>query len=100
MSMKKLINDPFNVVDELIDGFVLANAHLVRRHPRVNAVIRKDAPISGKVAVLIGGGPVRGRPFAGRPRNAEGGQRRAFARRRPQLVHLARDGEGDLRDRR
>jgi len=34
MSMKKLVNDPFNVVDELIDGFVLANDEIASA-PRV-----------------------------------------------------------------
>ena len=28
----------------------------VRKHPRVNAVIRRDAPIQGKVGIVIGGG--------------------------------------------
>jgi phosphoenolpyruvate---glycerone phosphotransferase subunit DhaK len=56
MSMKKLINDPRNVVAELIDGFVLANERTVVKHPRVNAVIRRDAPVPGKVGVVIGGG--------------------------------------------
>lgn len=56
MLMKKLINDPRNVVQELIDGFVLANEKTVRKHPTVNAVIRRDAPVPGKVGVVIGGG--------------------------------------------
>ena len=56
MTMKKLINDPRNVVKELIDGFVLANERTVYKHPRVNAVIRRDAPVPGKVGLVIGGG--------------------------------------------
>lgn len=54
--MKKLINDPRNVVQELIDGFVLANEDTLYKHPRVNAVIRRGAPFPGKVGVVIGGG--------------------------------------------
>jgi phosphoenolpyruvate---glycerone phosphotransferase subunit DhaK len=54
--MKKLINDPRNVVQELIEGFILANEQTVRKHPRVNAVIRRDAPVRGKVGIVIGGG--------------------------------------------
>jgi dihydroxyacetone kinase-like protein len=54
--MKKLINDPRSVVQELIEGFVLANEHTVRKHPTVNAVIRRDAPVKGKVGIVIGGG--------------------------------------------
>ncbi len=56
MPMKKLINDPRNVVQELVEGFVLANEGSVRKHPRVNAVIRRDAPVQGKVGIVIGGG--------------------------------------------
>jgi dihydroxyacetone kinase-like protein len=56
MAMKKLINAPENVVDELIEGYVLANSHLVRRHSGVNAVIRTDAPVVDKVGIVIGGG--------------------------------------------
>jgi phosphoenolpyruvate---glycerone phosphotransferase subunit DhaK len=56
MIAKKLINHPDNVVDELIEGYVLANPRLVRKHPRVNSVIRTDAPIAGKVGIVIGGG--------------------------------------------
>jgi dihydroxyacetone kinase-like protein len=54
--MKKLINDPRSVVQELIEGFILANEGTVRRHPKVNAVIRRDAPVPGKVGIVIGGG--------------------------------------------
>jgi dihydroxyacetone kinase-like protein len=56
MAMKKLINDPRNVVQELIEGFVLANERGVYKHPSVNAVARKDAPVRGKVGIVIGGG--------------------------------------------
>jgi dihydroxyacetone kinase-like protein len=56
VGMKKLINDPFNVVQELVEGFALANERLVHKHPHVNAVIRNDAPVPDKVAVVIGGG--------------------------------------------
>ena len=54
--MKKLINDPQDVVDELVQGYVLAYSDLVYKHPRVNAVIRKDAPVADKVGIVIGGG--------------------------------------------
>ena len=56
MGMKKLINDPRNVVQELVEGFVLANERTLSRHPRVNAVIRRGAPFAGKVGVVVGGG--------------------------------------------
>jgi len=56
--MKKLVNDPFAVVDEMIDGYVAAHPDLVKRAPGGNgrAVVRADAPIADKVGVIIGGG--------------------------------------------
>lgn len=55
--MKKFINDPMQVVDEMLEGFLFVNAKYVRRsatYPRV--LVRNDAPIQGKVAVVTGGG--------------------------------------------
>jgi len=53
--MKKLINDPFNVTVESIDGYVHAYNHLVRSvSPHV--VARRDAPTIGKVGIVVGGG--------------------------------------------
>jgi dihydroxyacetone kinase-like protein len=54
--VKKLINDPRNVVRELLEGFVLANEAEVYKHPGVNAAVRRVAPVPGKVGVVIGGG--------------------------------------------
>ncbi len=56
--MKKLINDPYAVVDEMLDGFVRAHEKLVKRLPEAKgrAIVRTDAPKQGKVGVLIGGG--------------------------------------------
>ena len=55
--MKKLINDPNAVIDEMVDGIIAAHSGHLRRldsHPR--AVVRTDAPVAGKVGILIGGG--------------------------------------------
>ncbi|MBD5656084.1 MAG: dihydroxyacetone kinase subunit DhaK, partial [Candidatus Eremiobacteraeota bacterium] len=56
--MQKLINDPFAVVDEMLDGFVAAHAAKVRRLSEANgrAIVRREAPTAGKVGVIIGGG--------------------------------------------
>ena len=54
--MKKLINDPKDVVNELIEGFVLINKDKVKRVGNMNIVARIDAPIKDKVGVVIGGG--------------------------------------------
>src|SRR3990172_9122469 len=54
--MKKFINDPHAVVDEMLEGFVTAHARLVKRSTHPRGLVRRDAPIPGKVGVLIGGG--------------------------------------------
>lgn len=63
--MKKLINRPENVVDELIEGFVLANEHVVTKLPGVPVVVRKDAPVDGKVGIVVGGRSVQEPLFMG-----------------------------------
>lgn len=55
--MKKFINDPMNVVEEMLEGFLFVNQRHARRaagHRR--AILRADAPIPNKVAVVTGGG--------------------------------------------
>ncbi|WP_422757812.1 dihydroxyacetone kinase subunit DhaK [Paenarthrobacter sp. C1] len=54
--MKKLINDPRAVVDESVDGFGMAHADIVDVHPDPKFVVRKGAPVAGKVALVSGGG--------------------------------------------
>ena len=53
--MKKLINDPFNVTVESIEGFTCAYKQLVR-HVSPHVIARQSAPITGKVGVVVGGG--------------------------------------------
>src|SRR5690242_15803606 len=54
--MKKLINDPANVLAEELSGIAQAHADLVRVDFENSLVIRKDAPRQGKVGVISGGG--------------------------------------------
>ncbi|ELT44532.1 dihydroxyacetone kinase subunit DhaK [Arthrobacter nitrophenolicus] len=54
--MKKLINDPKSVVDESVQGFGLAHADLVTVSTDPTFIRRLDAPVSGKVALVSGGG--------------------------------------------
>lgn len=54
--MKKLINDPHNVVRESLEGFALAHQDLVRVETEPAFVVRADAPVHGKVGLLSGGG--------------------------------------------
>lgn len=54
--MKKLMNDPFAIVTESIDGFVLANRGKVHRVEDLNVVVKNTMPPEKKAAILIGGG--------------------------------------------
>ncbi|RYL93270.1 dihydroxyacetone kinase subunit DhaK [Sporolactobacillus sp. THM19-2] len=53
--MKKIMNKPENIVDEMIDGLVFGSTDLIRRIPETNIVIRKKKS-PGKVALVSGGG--------------------------------------------
>lgn len=54
--MKKLINDPNNVVPEMLEGFAAAYPRHVRLLDGHNVVVRKDSPVKNKVALVSGGG--------------------------------------------
>jgi len=54
--MKKLINDPRDVVSEALSGFGAAHATLVRVSHDPNFIWRRDAPVPGKVGLVSGGG--------------------------------------------
>lgn len=61
--LKKLLNDPFDAVDEMLEGFVAAHADLVRlAAPRV--VARREAG-RPKVGIVVGGGSGHEPAFAG-----------------------------------
>jgi dihydroxyacetone kinase-like protein len=54
--MKKLINDPERVVAETLRGMQLAHPDLLRVHTDPDYVVRADAPVRDKVAIVSGGG--------------------------------------------
>src|SRR6266487_2703053 len=54
--MKKLINDPANVVREELQGIEAAHPDLVKVSYDPYTVVRADAPVQGKVALVSGGG--------------------------------------------
>ncbi|MDX3187535.1 dihydroxyacetone kinase subunit DhaK [Streptomyces sp. MN03-5084-2B] len=54
--MKKIINDPANVVAESLRGLAAAHADILRVQYDPDVVVRADAPVAGKVAVISGGG--------------------------------------------
>ena len=54
--MKKLINSPENLVVESMEGFAAAHGDLVKANFNPNYLVRADAPVKGKVAIISGGG--------------------------------------------
>ncbi|HLQ30734.1 MAG TPA: dihydroxyacetone kinase subunit DhaK [Ktedonobacteraceae bacterium] len=54
--MKKLINKPEDVVKEELEGMAAAHADLIRVDIEQQIIVRKDAPVQGKVGVISGGG--------------------------------------------
>ncbi len=54
--MKKFINDPYDVVDEMLSGFLQVHEKYVRKLDTARVAVRKDAPIRGKVGIVSGGG--------------------------------------------
>ncbi|MDO8213510.1 dihydroxyacetone kinase subunit DhaK [Conexibacter sp. CPCC 206217] len=54
--MKKLINDPEAVVSEALEGIAAAYPERLRVSHDPAFIVRADAPVSGKVGVLSGGG--------------------------------------------
>ncbi len=53
--MKKIINNPADVVDEMLDGMAYAYPQYVRRLNGLNVLVRANAP-TPKVAIVSGGG--------------------------------------------
>jgi len=54
--MKKVINDPNSVVQDMIEGMVMAYPDKLRNVEGTTVIARADAPVSGKVAIVSGGG--------------------------------------------
>ena len=55
--MQRFLNDPDDVVDETVSGFVKAHGAQVRLHPgNPRVVVSVDAPRAGRVGVVTGGG--------------------------------------------
>jgi dihydroxyacetone kinase-like protein len=54
--MKKFINDPYDVVDEMLEGFLDVHQKYLRKLDDVRSVARVDSPITDKVGIVTGGG--------------------------------------------
>ena len=54
--MKKIINDPDTVVEDMMEGMILASKDKLKRIAGTSVIARKDAPVRGKVGLVSGGG--------------------------------------------
>jgi dihydroxyacetone kinase-like protein len=54
--MKKIINDPANVVGEALEGMALAHADLIEVHRDPDFITRRGGAVEGRVGVVSGGG--------------------------------------------
>ena len=55
-TMKKFLNDPADIVKESLTGLAAAHGDLLRYDAQAQIVVRSDAPVQGKVALVSGGG--------------------------------------------
>lgn len=62
--MRKIINNPEHVVDEMMEGYISAYSRYYVKHPDVNGVILKQRR-KDKVALVIGGGSGHEPMFSG-----------------------------------
>lgn len=53
--MKKIMNQPQNIVDEMIDGIVFSNSTLLERIPNTSVIKRRNL-VENKVGLVSGGG--------------------------------------------
>jgi len=53
--MRKIINSPDKVVEEMMEGYIAAYSRYIEKHPNVNGIISKQRR-KDKVALVIGGG--------------------------------------------
>ncbi len=54
--MKKIINNPNEVVEEMLQGMVAAHPEYIKRIEGYDVLVRKDSPKKGKVGLVSGGG--------------------------------------------
>lgn len=54
--MKKIINHPEQVVQEMLEGLVLAYPNELKLLEGTSVIVRQDAPVQNKVGVISGGG--------------------------------------------
>ncbi|MBX2825548.1 MAG: dihydroxyacetone kinase subunit DhaK [Gammaproteobacteria bacterium] len=63
---KKLINDPNNIIEEMLEGILAAHPdHLYQHTDSSRAIVAKQGPREGKVGLMIGGGSGHEPTFVG-----------------------------------
>lgn len=66
MPTKKLINDPENIIEEMLEGMVCAHPdHLRQLETSPRSIIAKNGPRDGKVGIVVGGGSGHEPAFVG-----------------------------------
>jgi len=63
--LKKFINNPKDVVEEMLTGFLAAHQNQVMRLETSRVVVRKGAPLTNKVGLVTGGGSGHKPAFVG-----------------------------------
>lgn len=55
--MKKILNNPDNFVNEMLEGILVAHGEALRNaNGDIRTIVRADSPIKGKVGIATGGG--------------------------------------------
>jgi dihydroxyacetone kinase-like protein len=54
--LKKFLDDPASAAEDALEGMVLSRPDVLRRIPGRRIVVRRDAPVKGKVALVSGAG--------------------------------------------
>ncbi|MGE6257991.1 dihydroxyacetone kinase subunit DhaK [Heyndrickxia sporothermodurans] len=54
--MKKIINDPDRVVQDMLKGLILAYPNYLKQIEGTTVIARKEAPVPNKVGIISGGG--------------------------------------------
>src|SRR5687768_10944755 len=65
--MQRFINNPDEVVEDTVKGFVKAHADIVRLGENPRVIVARGAPVAGQVGVVPGGGSGHEPAFIGYP---------------------------------
>ncbi len=63
--MQKIINEPSQVVDEMVEGYIKAFGDLIAKTDNPRVLKYKDAPVENKVGIVTGGGSGHKPAFVG-----------------------------------